>query len=363
MISKRTRLLILLQGAVALSHLVSACVCCGDTADLGTPGCPPSAESPALDPAHAGWLRRKLVAPADLRGYGVRFESGRPPRPGVTRLVLLLHGFNSTPDRTAALLDAARGAGLECGGFAYPNDQPLGPSALMLSAELKRLSVLRPGLRVALVTHSMGGLVARACLEDPQLDPGNVDRLVMVAPPTHGTQLARVAVATDLWEHWLGRRDGYPWTRWHDSVVDGLGEASTDLSPGSEFLRTLNARPRNPAVHYTLVLGNRATLRDEQAEWIVRSFRTATLAGADSNVAAGLAADELDAPVSCLELADLDELVDGRGDGVVSVERGRLEGVEDIVVLPFGHLSVSAEGDEAAVNDVRRLILQRVRGT
>lgn len=335
----------------------------GQTSGGAEQSSPAALGSPALDPEHASWVRRAVVDADDLRDYGIHFESGDLPEPGVTRIVMLLHGFNSTPHRTAALLDAARDAGLECGGFAYPNDQPLAPSTLLLSEELKRLAELRPQLRVALVTHSMGGLIARACLEDPQLAPSNVDRLVMVAPPTHGTQLARVAVATDVWEHWLDRRDGYPWTRWHDSVVDGLGEASSDLSPGSEFLRMLNARPRNPAVSYTLVLGNRATLRDKHAEWIVRSWRTATLTGADSVTSRELAAVGHDSPVSCLELNDLDELVDGRGDGVVSVERGKLEGVEDTVVLPFGHLSVSSEGGDAAVLEVRRLILQRVRGS
>lgn len=96
----------------------------------------------------------------------------------------------------------------------------------------------------------MGGLVARACLEEPALDPGNVVRLIMIAPPSQGTLVARAAVATDVWEHWLGRKTGGPWARWHDSVVDGLGEAANDMIPGSPFLRQLNAKPRNASVAF-----------------------------------------------------------------------------------------------------------------
>ena len=80
----------------------------------------------------------------------------------------------------------------------------------------------------------MGGLVARACIEDPRYDPGNVERLIMIAPPTHGTLIAHFAVGTDLWEHWLARQDGGPWRRMRDSIVDGLGEAADDLVPGLE---------------------------------------------------------------------------------------------------------------------------------
>ena len=40
-------------------------------------------------------------------------------------------------------------------------------------------------------------------------------------------------------------------------------------------------------------------------------------------------------------LADLDEVVEGKGDGAVAVKRGRLEGVSDIEVLDFDHLDFS----------------------
>jgi hypothetical protein len=56
-------------------------------------------------------------------------------------------------------------------------------------------------------------------------------------------------------------------------------------------------------------------------------------------------------------LVDLDEFVDGLGDGAVTVERGRLEGVDDTIVLSPSHGSItSALEDE----DSRRLVAEKV---
>jgi hypothetical protein len=50
----------------------------------------------------------------------------------------------------------------------------------------------------------------------------------------------------------------------------------------------------------------------------------------------------------------LHEVIDREGDGAVSLERGRLDGVDDVVVLRFGHSEVvreGAKGDAAKVLD------------
>ena len=52
-------------------------------------------------------------------------------------------------------------------------------------------------------------------------------------------------------------------------------------------------------------------------------------------------------------LGDMDELVEGKGDGVVAVARGRLDGVSDTLVLPFGHLSVTGEPATDVVRQVQ----------
>ena len=203
-----------------------------------------------------------------------------------------------------------------------------------------------------LVCHSMGGFVARACIEDSLYDPGNVDRLIMIAPPTHGTIIAHFAVGSDAWEHWLARRDGWPWQRARDSIVDGLGEAADDLCPRSDFLRELNARPRNRHVRYTILLGTGARLTESQVAWIRESVcdSLAKVPGGNRS------AKELEAL-----LADIDELVEGKGDGVVAVKRGRLDGVADTLVMPFGHIAVTGEPKNDLLRDVQHAVLERVQ--
>jgi hypothetical protein len=198
----------------------------------------------------------------------------------------------------------------------------------------------------------MGSLVARACLENSQLDPGNVERIIMIAPPTHGTLIAHFAVGTDLYEHWLSRRSGGPWRRARDSVVDGLGEAADELRPDSEFLRDLNLRPLNPRVRYTVLLGTGAHLDDEQVAWIRDSFcqKLAKVPGADGS------AERLAAI-----LDDIDEIVEGKGDGIVAVKRGRLDGVSDTLVMPFGHMAVTGEPKNEVLRQVQQAVLERVQ--
>jgi hypothetical protein len=198
----------------------------------------------------------------------------------------------------------------------------------------------------------MGGLVARACLEDKELDPGNVTRLVMIAPPTHGTMLAHIAVATDVWEHWLGRPDGGPWRRCRDSVIDGLGEAADDMVPGSTFLTDLNARPRNPNVRYAIFLGTCASVSEGEMKWM----RTALQETGGNCPGLRDCTGRFDNLLS-----DMEELVEGKGDGVVALKRGRLNGVDDVLVLPFGHLTCTGPVDCDATRQVQEELLNRLR--
>ncbi len=60
-------------------------------------------------------------------------------------------------------------------------------------------------------------------------------------------------------------------------------------------------------------------------------------------------------------MADMDELVEGRGDGVVSVKRGQLAGVDDVVLLPFDHFSCTGKDQSAAVDELQRELILRLR--
>ena len=298
------------------------------------------------------WLRQKIVCQADLERYGLRLDEDWHTAPAEKPIVILLHGFNSSPRQNMAMMAPIRAGGFLCGHFAYPNDYNIRSSAQLLSCHLRTFARQHPERRVILVCHSMGSLVARACIEDSLYDPGNVERLIMIAPPTHGTLIAHFAVGTDLWEHWLSRKDGGPWRRTRDSIVDGLGEAADDLCPDSEFLTDLNGRPRNPHVRYTILLGTGARIQEAQLAWIRESVceRLAKVPGGDRS------AERIEAVLN-----DIDELVEGKGDGVVAVKRGRLDGVSDTLVLPFGHLAVTGSPESEVLRSVQRAVVARLQ--
>ncbi len=297
------------------------------------------------------WLRSKVYSPAVDSRYGLKLEEGWEQAAKDLPMVVLIHGYNSSPENNSELLSVIRKDGFPCAGFAYPNDFYVEDSAQRLSRELRAFRQRNKNRRLALVTHSMGGLVALECLENKQLDPGNVERLIMIAPPTQGTLLAQVAVATDVWEHWLGRKNGSPWTRWRDSVVDGLGEAADDLVPGSPFLNQLNSRLRNENVQYTIFLGTGASVAQDEMDWLrAKLRRTSEYVPGTSGVAKQF--DQM--------LDELDELIDGKGDGIVAVKRGQLQGVDDVVVLPFGHLSVTGKAEDEVIRQVQQEVLDRL---
>ncbi len=309
----------------------------------------------AADYSYRRWLRKRIWRDEDQSRYGLVLDktwqaaaAKSPERP----LIVLIHGFNSTPVRNAAVMAPIREAGFPCATFAYPNDWELRETSALLSRQLAQLAKDHPNQRVAIVTHSMGGLVARACIENLKLDPGNVTQLIMIAPPTHGTLLAHLAVATDVWEHWLSRPNGGCWTRWRDSVIDGLGEAADDLVPGSPFLTELNAYPRNPSVEYSIFLGTGASMSEGEVTWIRSALqKTSGRCPGFRNCT-----DEFESL-----LADMEEIVDGKGDGVVALKRGRLDGVDDVVILPFGHLSCTGAPDTEAVKRVHHELLSRLQ--
>jgi hypothetical protein len=284
----------------------------------------------------SAWLRKR----PSTKHYGLTLDRDGDKAPADQNLVVVVHGLDSGPKGVGTLLEAIREEGLPCATFRYPNDQPIADSAKLLAGELKQFAKDHPRRGVSLVTSSMGGLVARAVIEDPQLDPGNVRQLIMVAPPNHGSALARFGFGLDLWEHVTEAARKEETRLFYSLVEDGLSEAAADLRPDSPFLQKLNARSRNPRVRYTILLGTAAPLRPAELMLLRESIAAA---GERSRWVRFFGAR------AHAWLEDLDEVVEGKGDGAVSVERGRLEGVEDTVLLKFGHLpELTTRGDDDA---------------
>lgn len=295
-------------------------------------------------------IRGKLSGPAGER-FGLQLPKGWQQSDRSKPLVIVIHGFNSSPLRFKKLVDAFQKENFVSGTFGYPDDQPIADSGMQLSIELKSLAAKHPQRAIALVTHSMGGLVSRAAVEDPKLDPGNVTTLIMVAPPSHGSLLANYSFGIDVLDHATpdSQRGGV--SRWHAAVADGLNEAAVDLTPGSRFLRKLNARPRNPKINYSIILGTGGRVTKARLE----GYRQQLQSAQSQSEVTRLLTPRLDAI-----LADLEEVLPGKGDDFVAVKRGRLEGVKDTLLLNFTHLAALQNENGLTDDEVYQSVLERL---
>ena len=294
------------------------------------------------------WAWNKIDWRKELPNYGIEMIGELANRENQD-IVVLIHGLNSRPADVAGFVPLIEQAGFVAATLRYPNDQPIDESSKLLARELREIASQYPSRNVRLVAHSMGGLVARGAVET-DLDPGNVTQLIMVGTPNYGSSLARVATFMDCYEFCTSshyRRTSV----FVESVSDGLGEATADLAPNSVFLDRLNHLPRNPRIRYSILLGTKGPMEPEEMAEIRRIVRNCS----HGNRYLRFASSKLNA-----SLEDLDEVIRGQGDGVVSCRRGRLAGVQDIIELPFSHAGV-LHPDSKSSQSAHTEILRRLR--
>jgi pimeloyl-ACP methyl ester carboxylesterase len=245
--------------------------------------------------------------------------------------IVLIHGLDDPGKVWQNLAPQLVNEGFNVWLAQYPNDQPIAESALLFFEALQELR--QRGIeRVSVVAHSMGGLVSREMLTSPEMkyhasvknrQVPQVAALIMVGTPNHGSQLARFRMFAEWRDHLvrLTKGEGY----WLGSILDGAGEAKIDLLPDSRFLTDLNARPHPAGVDMLVIAGITSPWSENDIKrWAADSRQKVSVDQQQRVDALG---------------EYMISMTHGLGDGLVTVESARLEGVPHRIVSGT-HLSM-----------------------
>lgn len=263
--------------------------------------------------------------------YGMHALKSFRPNDATRPTICLIHGVNSSSGGFVHMIPPLEEAGFGVVVYDYPYNRSLEDSCLRFakdwSAFRRETGESRPW---AIVGHSMGTLLARDYVESPAYG-GDVSSLILVAPVNQGSHLAQTQTLLQFIKG-LRAVNGRKSSEALAHLGDGLGEAAADMTPGSDFLKTLNGRPRRVGVPYHILAGDVAFLppstRRQIEDQVTLARKQGGLLGNLVRVATG----------DGHNLSDrLDEVTDGSGDGCVSVARTRLAGVSDHVVIHANH--------------------------
>ncbi|AKC88093.1 hypothetical protein WQ53_00605 [Pseudoxanthomonas suwonensis] len=188
--------------------------------------------------------------------------------------VVLLHGLGRTHRSMGRIESALRAAGYATASIDYPSQsQTIEASARAAIPEGVRECRAAGAHTVHFVTHSMGGLLLRYYLSEREVE--GLGRAVMLAPPNQGSEVADALVGTAFYDR-----------------VNGPAGAQLVTGP-----QGIAARLGPVAFPLGIITGNEQTAIDS-----VMATR-----------------------------------IPGENDGKVSVERARVEGMSDFMVLPVNH--------------------------
>ena len=244
------------------------------------------------------------------------------------RAIVFVHGLGSSHKAAfARFAENCSVDGIQAISFEYPNHGSLGEAGQKLGAALREFEAKHPKSRVAVVAHSMGGLVARYALEIARPTPTSVTDLFTLGTPHDGSLVAEYGHILRLGEGLL------QFTSPSAFFAEGRGEACVDLTPGSALLRELIVARPAPGLKYHVINGSRAVFTEAAWARQVEEFRRITehrLGRSPKDV------DRLGAA-----FAQMDEVVHGKGDGAVAIRRAKLAAACSDRTFELGHLELT----------------------
>jgi pimeloyl-ACP methyl ester carboxylesterase len=238
------------------------------------------------DSTAAGMTRRAVPAwkkwSLALLGLVAGGASAVPPQPvdppplptPEGQCVVLLHGLGRTHRSLVRIEAALREAGYTTANIDYPSQSQTIEAPAREAVPRGVRECRQAGARtIHFVTHSMGGILLRYYLSTARID--GLGRVVMLGPPNQGSEVADALVGTALYDHFNGPA-GAQLVTGADGIAARLGPVDFPLG---------------------VIAGNEAT-----------------------------AIDSL-----------LATRIPGENDGKVAVERARVDGMHDFLVLPVNH--------------------------
>ena len=262
------------------------------------------------------------------------------------KTLLLVHGLESNSKAMVSLGESLEGCGYQVLYFEYGNDQALARSGRELSQTLVCLKAKYPELTISIVAHSMGGLVSRYCLETPGLNPGVVHNLFMLGTPNKGSD---VAVGQSIAEFAFETIPDF--TKSTSKYSDGFGEAGIDLLPSSRFLKCLNSRPPSKGVKYFAIAGRAGVLsKDSHRVLVEKITQLMNRPGVNAISRAG---------AQRFLCNSEDELLEGLGDGAVSIASALGVQVTDKLIVNRNHVQLLQVDDVS--DEIVKWIIYRLQ--
>jgi hypothetical protein len=266
-----------------------------------------------------------------IRAFGIKRKPSKILFPSdfdpSKKTLLLVHGLESNSKAMVSLGEALEDCGYQVLYFEYGNDQALARSGRELSQTLVCLNAKYPKLKIPIIAHSMGGLVSRHCLETPGLNPDMVHYLFLLGTPNKGSD---VAVGQSIAEFAFETIPDF--TKSPSKYSDGFGEAAIDLLPNSRFLKCLNSRPLPKGVKYFAIAGRAGFLSKESHRVLLENIeRLMKRPGVNAIARAG---------VQRFLCNSDDELLEGRGDGAVSICSALGVQVTDKLIVNRNHMQL-----------------------
>ncbi|MDB4633994.1 alpha/beta fold hydrolase [Rubripirellula sp.] len=243
-------------------------------------------------------------------------------------LVLCLHGLNGTHETFDGLRKNLRSCGYRTAAISYEPHRPIAMLASEVSKEVAAHLASSPQKhQLVIVGHSMGGLIAREWTNNVALENEAISGLITIGTPHQGSAWATLPPLMNLFA-----KGEFGVADVNDVILHAPSSPELrDIAPGSAFLDELNARDDRSDVRYTSVIGIGSPMDATTMAKIQQAFRQ--LESRDGFI-------RLIRPRIEPLLSGFDELVDGRGDGIVAAESAAMGSTSDLVRVDLSHFEL-----------------------